>query len=62
MSQVPKLYEATEHIPSIGARKGDFVMEYPDHLTVVRDRPLALLTDDDRSRMAPVIPRLRRSA
>ncbi len=34
---LPRLYQATEHIPSIGARKGDYVLDDGTRLCVMRE-------------------------
>lgn len=58
----PKLFQATQDIPSIAARSGDFVMLYRSHLTVVRDWALEKLSEQDRELLMPVRVDLRRRA
>lgn len=58
----PKLFQATQDIPSIAARRGDFIMVYTTHLTVVRDWAVEQLAEQDRALLTPVRVDLRRRA
>lgn len=50
---------ASEHCPSIGARKGDFVLELPSgHVCVFHPADVKQITPEDRLRLIPYPTRL----